>query len=228
MTASTHTNKATILALALVAGVFAMQAGHAFSRPIALPDPKADIPVANVKGDQIAMFAGGCFWGVEAVFEHVNGVKRVTSGYAGGNSATARYEIVSTGLTKHAESVKIVYDPSVVSYGQLLKAFFSVAHDPTMLNRQGPDTGPQYRSEVFALSDAQAKVAKAYIAQLNAAHVFAHPIVTVVDGAKPFYPAEEHHQNYAARNPRDAYIVVNDAPKVVALKEFLPKLYRGG
>jgi peptide-methionine (S)-S-oxide reductase len=216
----------TLLAIAFVAGLFATQCSLASSKPVALPDPKTDAP-ASTSGEQTALFAGGCFWGVEAVFEHVKGVKRVSSGYAGGSSATARYEEVGSGRTRHAEAVKVVYDPAQVSYGQLLKVFFSVAHDPTQLDRQGPDVGPQYRSAIFAGDDQQAKVASAYIAQLDAAHVFAKPIVTKLEGRKPFFEAEAYHQDYARRNPNDRYIVVNDAPKVVHLKQLFPALYRG-
>jgi len=226
MTVSTS-NK-VLLAVALAAGLFAMQSCLASSKPVALPDAKVDAPLAAGKGMQTAVFAGGCFWGVEAVYEHVKGVDKVVSGYAGGTSATARYEDVGGGRSGHAESVRIVYDPAKISYGQLLKVFFSVAHDPTQLNRQGPDTGPQYRSVIFAGDESQAKIAKAYIAQLDAAHVFPKPIVTKVDGAKRFYPAEAYHQDYARRNPNDRYIVINDAPKVVHLKQLFPALYRGG
>jgi len=222
---STFSSKA-LLAVGLAASLFAMQACKASSAAIALPDPKVDVPATGAAGDQTAVFAGGCFWGVEAVFEHVKGVKRVSSGYAGGSSATARYEIVGSGRTHHAESVKVVYDPAKISYGQLLKVFFSVAHDPTQLDRQGPDTGPQYRSVVFAGNDQQAKVAAAYIAQLDAAHVFAKPIVTKIEMRKPFFDAEQYHQDYARRNPRDPYIVINDAPKVVHLKQLFPTIYR--
>jgi peptide-methionine (S)-S-oxide reductase len=217
----------TLLAATLAAGLVAMQACNASSNAIVLPDPKVDTPLAAAKGEQTAVFGGGCFWGVEAVFEHVKGVKRVSSGYAGGNSATARYDDVGSGRTGHAESVKVVYDPAVISYGQLLKVFFSVAHDPTQLNRQGPDTGPQYRSAIFAGNAEQAKVATAYIAQLDAAHVFPKPIVTKLEGKKPFFEAEAYHQDYARRNPNDRYIVINDAPKVVHLKQLFPALYRG-
>lgn len=217
-----------LLSIALATGLFAAQSAVASSRPVVLPDPKVDVPRALAKGEQTAVFAGGCFWGVEAVFEHVKGVKRVTSGYAGGSPVTARYPLVSSGRTSHAEAVKVVYDPAQVSYGQLMKVFFSVAHDPTQLNRQGPDTGKHYRSAIFAANDLQAKLAKAYIAQLGAARVFPRPIVTQVDGAKPFHEAEAYHQDYARLNPDDRYIVINDAPKVVNLKRLFPTLYRGG
>jgi peptide-methionine (S)-S-oxide reductase len=222
------TSNKVLLAVALAVGLFAMQACLASSKPVALPDPKVDAPLAAGKGMQTAVFAGGCFWGVEAVFEHVKGVDNVVSGYAGGSSGTARYEDVGSGRSGHAESVRIVYDPAKISYGKLLKVFFSVAHDPTQLNRQGPDIGRQYRSAIFGGDEAQAKIAKAYIAQLDAAHMFPKPIVTKVDGAKRFYPAEAYHQDYARRNPNDRYIVINDAPKVVHLKQLFPTLYRGG
>jgi len=217
---------ASLLALAVGVGFFALAPVLASSKPVALPNPVVDAPAA--KGDQVAVFAGGCFWGVEAVFEHVNGVKQASSGYAGGSAMSAKYPMVSSGMTSHAEVVKVVYDPGKVSYGQLLKVFFSVAHDPTQLNRQGPDTGPQYRSEIFYGNASQKKAATAYIAQLNAARVFAKPIVTRVGPLKAFYPAEAYHQDYARLNPDDAYIVRNDAPKVVHLKQLFPALYKGG
>ena len=209
----------------LLAGVAATSACVASSKPVGLPDPKIDAPRAAGK-EQTAVFAGGCFWGVEAVFEHTKGVKRVESGYAGGSASTAQYELVGSGRTGHAESVRIVYDPAQVSYGQLLKVFFSVAHNPTELNRQGPDSGTQYRSEVFTTSDMQRKIAAAYIAQLDTAKRFAQPIVTKVEPLKAFYPAEDYHQDYARLNPNQPYIVINDAPKVVALQKLLPELYR--
>jgi peptide-methionine (S)-S-oxide reductase len=214
-----------ILATALLTGLIACSAGFARSQPVVLPDPKVDVPVA--KGEQTAVFAGGCFWGVEAVFEHVKGVKDAISGYSGGRSGAADYDTVSSGATGHAESVKVVYDPSQVSYGQLLKVYFSVAHDPTQLNRQSPDVGTQYRSEIFAANPAQAAAAKAYIAQLTAANVFPAPIVTRVEPLKAFYPAEAYHQDYLRNHPRDPYIVYNDAPKLVHLKQLFPTLYKG-
>lgn len=211
--------------LLLLAGVAATSACIASSKPVALPDAKIDAPRIAGK-DQVAVFAGGCFWGVEAVFEHTRGVKRVESGYAGGSASTARYELVSSGRSAHAEAVRIVYDPAQVSYGQLLKVFFSVAHDPTQLNRQGPDTGPQYRSEIFTTSEMQQKIAVAYIAQLGGAKRYARPIVTRVGALNAFYPAEDYHQDYARLNPNQPYIVINDAPKVAALRKLLPDLYR--
>ena len=216
----------SLLGAALLTGLMACGAGMARSKPVPLPDPKIDVPAA--KGDQTAVFAGGCFWGVEAVFDHVKGVRRATSGYAGGNADTAEYETVSTGRTGHAESVRVVYDPSTISYGQLLKVYFSVAHDPTQLNRQSPDIGTQYRSEVFTTTSAQQKIATAYIAQLTAAKVFPAPIATRVEPLKAFYPAEAYHQHYLRQHPNDPYIVYNDAPKLVHLKQLFPALYKDG
>ena len=191
---------------------------------VILPAPVVDLS-PQTKGEQTAVFAGGCFWGIQAVFQHVKGVVSATSGYAGGDQKSAEYEIVSTGNTGHAESVKIVYNPSQITYGQLLRVFFSVAHDPTQLNRQGPDEGSQYRSAIFYSSDDQKKVAGAYIAQLQKANVFERPIVTSVNSLGKFYPAEAYHQNYAERHPTDLYIVYNDAPKVSRLSEEFPDLY---
>ncbi len=190
-----------------------------------LPDAKIDSPLAQQPGMETAVFAGGCFWGVDAVFKHVKGVIRVASGYAGGSAATAHYEQVSSGTTGHAESVRVVYDPARISYGQLLKVFFSVAHDPTELDRQGPDTGTQYRSAIFFSNDEQKHIAKAYIAQLQAAHVFARPIVTEVTPLKAFYFAEAYHQNYLALHPDQPYIVINDLPKLADLQRQFPALY---
>ena len=218
----------SLLGMAMLAGLLAScSAGFARSKPVALPDPRLDVPASATKGDQTAVFAGGCFWGVEAVFEHVKGVRQATSGYSGGNAGTANYQAVGTGRTGHAEAVKVVYDPGQVSYGQLLKVYFSVAHDPTQLNRQSPDSGPQYRSQIFTTSVVQQKVANAYIAQLTAAKAFAAPIVTRVEPLKAFYPAEVHHQNYLSLHPNEPYIVYNDAPKLVHLKAMFPALYTG-
>jgi peptide-methionine (S)-S-oxide reductase len=196
------------------------------SNPVTLPDPKLDIPLAAKHGKAVAVFAGGCFWGVEAVFEHVRGVTDATSGYAGGGALTAHYAVVGTGRTGHAESVRVTYDPAQVSYGQLLKVFFSVAHDPTQVDRQSPDVGTQYRSELFTTGKAQRDVATAYIAQLDAAKVFAKPIATRVEPLDGFYPAEAYHQDYLRLHPDEPYIVYNDAPKLVALQRLLPALYR--
>jgi peptide-methionine (S)-S-oxide reductase len=191
------------------------------------PVPAEDAPIAKTSSQQTAVVAGGCFWGIQAVFQHVKGVISATSGYAGGSSLTAHYEVVSTGATGHAESVKIVYDPSQVTYGELLRVFFSVAHDPTELNRQGPDEGTQYRSSIFYNSDEQKRIAEAYIAQLDHAKFFSHPIVTQVVPLKGFYAAEDYHQNYAANHPDDLYIRYNDAPKVAHLRQQFPDLYTG-
>jgi peptide-methionine (S)-S-oxide reductase len=190
------------------------------------PDPVKDAPKAAAKDWQTAVFAGGCFWGVEAVFEQLAGVGDVVSGYAGGEAKTAHYEMVGTGRTGHAESVKVTYDASQITYGQLLKVFFAVAHDPTELNRQGPDEGPQYRSSIFVANDEQKDVATAYIAQLNGAHVFKRPIVTTVAPLQGFYPAEDYHQNFLKLHPTYPYIVYNDLPKLEALKAQLPELMK--
>ena len=193
---------------------------------VAIPDPVIDAPLASAKGEQTAVVAGGCFWGIEAVFEHVKGVIDVKSGYAGGAANTAHYETVSSGRTGHAESVRIKYDPSQISYGKLLKIFFSVAHDPTQLNRQGPDTGTQYRSAVFCSDDEQKRIAQAYIDQLNEAKVFGRTIVTEVAVGTAFYQAEAYHQDYARIHPNDSYIMVNDLPKVANLRKQFPDLYK--
>lgn len=180
---------------------------------------------ATAKGQATAVFAGGCFWGVDAVFKHVKGVTSVTSGYSGGASKTAHYELVGTGATGHAEAVQVVYDPSQISYGQLLRVFFSVAHDPTQLNRQGPDVGTQYRSAIFYADPDQQRVAKAYIAQLQEAKSFSRPIVTELAPLNAFYPAEAYHQNYLAQHPENMYIVINDLPKIGELRKQFPDLY---
>lgn len=217
---------ATLIAPALGLVVAAVTAVYAASSAAkALPEPTIDIPLAKASGVQTAVLAGGCFWGVEGVFEHVKGVTRVVSGYAGGKADTARYEQVSTGQTGHAESVRITYDPARISYGQLLKVFFAVAHDPTELNRQGPDSGTQYRSAIFYANEDQKRVADAYIAQLQAARVFPQPIVTQVTPLKGFYDAEAYHQDYLAHHPNQPYIVINDLPKIANLQRQLPALY---
>jgi peptide-methionine (S)-S-oxide reductase len=208
-----------------LAGVVACNAGD---RPAAnIPSPAMDAALATTKGEQTTVVAGGCFWGIQAVFQHVKGVISATSGYSGGAAKTAEYELVSNGDTGHAESVKITYDPSQITYGQLLRVFFSVAHDPTQLNRQGPDTGTQYRSSIFYASDEQKRIAEAYIAQLDKAKVFPRVIVTQVVPLKAFYPAEDYHQDYAAHHPDNPYIVYNDAPKVANLRQQFPDLYTG-
>jgi peptide-methionine (S)-S-oxide reductase len=215
----------------LVAAVFLVGAGLAACSSVnasatSIPDPAIDAPLASTKGEQTAVLAGGCFWGVEAVFEHVKGVSDVRSGYSGGSTDTAQYQKVSTGETGHAESVRITYDPTQITYGQLLKVFFSVAHDPTELNRQGPDSGTQYRSAIFYKNDAQKRIAEAYIVQLNRAKVFGRPIVTEVAAFKSFNEAEAYHQDYLVNHPNEPYIVINDMPKVENLKKELPKLYK--
>jgi peptide-methionine (S)-S-oxide reductase len=192
-----------------------------------LPAPAVDIPAASVQGPQTAVFAGGCFWGVEAVFRHVKGVSKAVSGYAGGSFKTADYERVSTGSTGHAESVEVTYDPAQVSYGELLRIFFSVAHDPTQLNRQGPDYGTQYRSAIFFTNDEQKRVAQAYIEQLGQAKAYASPIVTQLVALPAFYPAEAYHQNYLALHPTQPYIVYHDLPKLAQLKQQFPERYVG-
>jgi peptide-methionine (S)-S-oxide reductase len=191
-----------------------------------IPNPALDSPLGNVAGKETAVLAGGCFWGIEAVFEHVKGVISVESGYSGGSAGTAQYEKVSTGRTGHAESVRITYDPSRVSYGQLLKVFFSVAHDPTELNRQGPDTGTQYRSAIFYANDDQKRIAQAYIEQLNSAKAFPRPIVTQLVPLESFYEAEAYHQDYLVHHPDEPYIVVNDLPKVENLRKHFPDMYK--
>ncbi len=189
-------------------------------------DPPVDIPAAKVKGEQTIVLAGGCFWGVEAVFEHLKGVSSVVSGYSGGTAATADYETVSTGTTGHAEAVKITYDPKQISYGKLLKIYFLIAHDPTQVNRQSPDSGTQYRSAIFFTNPDQQKVAKAYIDRLNQAHIFTEPIATQIVPLTKFYAAEEYHQNFIDRNPTQAYIVRYDLPKLAQLRQQFPSLIK--
>jgi peptide-methionine (S)-S-oxide reductase len=211
--------------LLVMAGlVFAQSLRAATRGPVSIPAPARDELVANAK-TETAVFAGGCFWGIQAVFQHVKGVVSATSGYAGGTMDRPSYEDVGSGSTGHAESVRVVFDPSQVTYGQLLRVFFSVAHDPTELNRQGPDVGTQYRSAIFYTNDEQKKTADAYIEQLNKSHAYSKPIVTQVAPLKAFYIAEAYHQNYAELHPDDLYIRINDAPKVVNLKKEFPAMY---
>jgi peptide-methionine (S)-S-oxide reductase len=218
---------AIVAVLILVcAGSMAWNNANAADRSSVLPDPAVDAPLAAKKGKQNAVLAGGCFWGVQEVFHHIKGVKDVVSGYAGGSVASPSYEQVSTGRTGHAESVKITFDPAQISYGRLLKVFFSVVHDPTQLNRQGPDTGSQYRSVIFYMTDEQKRIAEAYIAQLEQARSFHAPIVTQVVSTTRFYDAELYHQNYARFHPDDPYIARNDAPKIERLREQFPDLYK--
>ncbi len=214
------------LVVLLVAGCLMRSNVAASEKAMTLPKPAVDEPLASSPGQESAVIAGGCFWGIQAVFQHVKGVISATSGYSGGSASTAEYEIVSTGTTGHAESEKIVYDPSKITYGELLQVFFSVATDPTQLNRQDPDEGTQYRSVIFYANDEQKKIADAYIEQLNQAKVFKHKIVTQVVPLKAFYPAEGYHQNYAAKHPDNPYIARFDLPKVAALQQMFPQLYR--
>ena len=191
-----------------------------------VPDPAFDEPLASASSTETIVVAGGCFWGVQAVFQHVKGVTSATSGYAGGTARTAQYEVVSSGRTGHAESVRVAYDPSRISDGQLLKIFFTVAHDPTQLNEQGPDVGPQYRSAVFVADEKQRRIAKVYVDQLDAAKVFGRRrIVTAIDAGQTFYEAEAYHQDYFSRHPYEPYIVMNDRPKVEALRRQFPDFY---
>ena len=214
--------------VALVVGAFAFTLGGARSAEpaVALPAPTVGEAADSAALTEKVVLAGGCFWGVQAVFQHVKGVTQAVSGYAGGDKATAAYEQVGTGRTGHAESVEVTFDPHVVSYGTILQIYFSVAHNPTELNYQGPDSGSQYRSEIFAESAAQQRVAEAYIAQLAAAKAFSAPIVTRVEPLRGFYPAEAYHQNYATLNPESPYIAINDAPKVENLWKLFPDAFR--
>jgi peptide-methionine (S)-S-oxide reductase len=211
-------------ALLAVIGVTWQLASCAAETPVNVPAPAMDIP-KQPGAFQVAVLSGGCFWGVQGVYEHVKGVEKVVSGYAGGDRSTAQYEAVSSGTTGHAESVQITFDPAKVSYGELLQIFFSVAHDPTQLNRQGPDTGTQYRSAIVYGDDTQKTIATAYIAQLSKAGIFRQPIVTRVDHLKGFYPAESYHQDYLVHNPSNPYIAYNDLPKIENLKRVFPNYY---
>ena len=210
--------------VAIVGFTFACSTAGAEGK--SLPNPERDAPLAKEKAERKVVLAGGCFWGVEAVFERVKGVIDSKSGYAGGSANTADYRMVSSGRTGHAEAVLVTYDPSQVTYGQLLKVFFSVAHDPTELNRQGPDRGTQYRSAIFYADDEQKQIAEAYIAQLNRAQLFPQPIVTQVNPLDKFYDAEAYHQDYLEHHPDEPYIVINDLPKVHNLRKYMPELYR--
>ncbi len=215
---------ATVVIVAGLA-VFAAAAWSGAGKAGNLPDPKADESLATAKGKETVVLAGGCFWGIQAVFEHVKGVTRATAGYSGGTVKNPGYEEVSSGTTGHAESVEVVYDPSQITFGQLLKIFFSVAHDPTQLNRQGPDFGTQYRSAIFYTTPEQQRIAQAYADQLTQAKVFSSRIVTQIQPMTGFYRAEDYHQDYAAHNPDNPYIVFNDLPKVANLKKEFPDLY---
>lgn len=214
-------------AAAVAIAVVAWQAPFigAASAAVAVATPAVDLP-ANGARSATLVLSGGCFWGVQGVFQHVRGVTSAMAGYAGGKAATAHYDDVSMGDTGHAEAVQITYDPTRISYGQLLQIFFAIAHDPTERDRQGPDNGPQYRSAIFAQDPREHGVAQAYIAQLDASHAFKEPIATRIEDGRTFYPAESYHQNYLTRHPRDPYIAANDMPKVASLKQTAPDLYR--
>ena len=215
------------LAAVLLAGAAVFAAPRSSAEGVRpLPAPAVGEQAATAPASEVAIVAGGCFWGVQGVFQHVKGVTSAVSGYAGGEQDTAHYDEVSTGITGHAESVRITYDPHQITYGRLLQIYFSAAHDPTELNRQGPDSGTQYRSAIFPTSDDQARVARAYKAQINQAHVYGAALVTTIEPGKHFFPAEEHHQDFLARNPTYPYIAYNDIPKVEALKRLYPDLYR--
>lgn len=214
-----------LFAAAVLATVGASQCtADAVEQAVSIPEPLIDETPSAASGPAIAVFAGGCFWGVQGVYQHVDGVLKVVSGYAGGAAQTAHYDLVGRGDTAHAESVQIVYDPTKVSYGKLLQIFFSVVHDPTQIDRQGPDHGPQYRTAIFA-TGAQREIAEQYIAQLDAAKVFPKKIATTLEQG-PFYPAEAYHQDFLARNPTHLYIVINDLPKVRDLAVLFPDVYR--
>ncbi|RUV64651.1 peptide-methionine (S)-S-oxide reductase [Mesorhizobium sp. M5C.F.Ca.IN.020.29.1.1] len=221
----TNFARGALAALMLAAAGAALWQTPAISaeKAVVIPPPAMDEKPAAATAK--AIFAGGCFWGVQGVFQHVKGVTSAVSGYAGGDKDTAVYETVGTGRTGHAEAVEITYEPSEVTYGQLLQVYFSVAHNPTQLNYQGPDRGPQYRSTIFAESDAQKKIAESYIAQLDKAKVFPEPIVTTLETGKTFYPAEDYHQDFLTLNPTYPYIVYNDLPKIENLKTLFPDLY---
>jgi len=214
----------------VVAGFLAVAAWRSMAPSSAAEEARLVPPPAidqqSEAGMEVAVLAGGCFWGVQGVFQHVEGVINAVSGYAGGEQATAQYQRVGGGSTGHAEAVKITFDPRKISYGQILQIYFSVAHDPTQLDRQGPDSGPQYRSAIFPTNVKQAEIAKAYIAQLDQAHVFKAPIVTRIEDGKAFYPAEAYHQDFLTRNPSHPYIVYNDLPKIEDLKRLFPAVYR--
>jgi peptide-methionine (S)-S-oxide reductase len=215
-----------VTALLFIDGRLTTPFSTAASQTIAVPAPEVDEPTPSGVASETAVLAGGCFWGVQGVFQHVTGVTQAESGYAGGDAQTANYDTVSTGSTGHAESVRITYDPHQVSFGELLRVYFSVVQDPTELNRQGPDSGTQYRSTIFAQDDTQRRVAESYIEQLNRAAVFPGPVVTTVSPKADFFPAEAYHQDFLNSNPTDPYIEINDMPKVNGLKQLFPDLYR--
>jgi peptide-methionine (S)-S-oxide reductase len=214
---------AAALAAAALLGYATPSAAEASRR---VPAPAADSTAASTAKTETAVFAGGCFWGVQGVFQHVKGVSNAASGYAGGDARTAHYDAVGSGRTGHAEAVRISYDPQQISYGRLLQIYFSVAHDPTELNRQGPDSGTQYRSTVFAENSEQARIAKDYIAQLNQARTYGKPLATTVELSKPFYLAEDYHQDYLVQHPNQPYIAINDLPKIAELQKLFPEMYK--
>lgn len=218
--------KSLLISSALLLSATMLACNRAAASATAIPDPTLDEPLRSTSQKQTIVLAGGCFWGVEAVFEHVKGVTEVRSGYAGGKRSTASYEQVTTGTTGHAESVQITYDPSKITYGKLLKVFFSVAHDPTEINRQGPDTGTQYRSAIFYSTDEQKRIAQAYIDQLNKAKVFRQALATQLSPLEAFHEAESYHQNYLANHPNEPYIVHHDLPKLKNLRKEFPELYK--
>ena len=218
-------NLSVLIAVLLLAAVVMKTLPAVAQEGLALPVPAVDLAPGQASS-AVMVLAGGCFWGVQGVFQHTKGVSNAVSGYAGGAQSTATYEQTNDGTTGHAESVQITFDPRQVTYGQLLQVFFSVAHDPTQLNRQGPDTGTQYRSTIFPIDAEQAAVAKAYIAQLDRTHVFKKPIVTTIEMGRAFYTAEKYHQDFLVRNPRHPYIAYNDLPKIENLKRLFPDLYR--
>jgi peptide-methionine (S)-S-oxide reductase len=216
-----------VLAALLLGAAIALQGfPSAAESARSIPPPALDEPANPTAASEVAVLAGGCFWGVQGVFQHVDGVTSAVSGYAGGAADTAHYEMVGTNTTGHAESVRVTFDPRRISYGHILQVYFSVAHDPTELNRQGPDVGTQYRSAIFPANRQQEQIAEAYIAQLNQAHVFDAPVVTKIEPGRSFYPAEDYHQDFLTRNPRYPYIVINDLPKIENLKQLFPEIYR--
>ena len=219
-------NILTASALVAVVAGFYLTVGTAAEKAVKLPAPAVDTPAGSQSGPQTAVFAGGCFWGVQAVFQHTRGVLNAVSGYSGGKKETATYQMIGSGTTGHAEAVQITYDPQQVSYGKLLQIYFSVAHDPTQLNRQGPDAGTQYRSAVFYTDAAQKKVTESYIAQLDAAKAYPRRIVTELTPLVAFYPAEDYHQDYATLHPNQPYIATFDLPKIANLKAMMPDVFR--
>jgi peptide-methionine (S)-S-oxide reductase len=223
-----HRFPATLVVTAsmLMAGAWLAIPQSAAQEGLAIPAPAPERSSGQEATSEVAVLAGGCFWGVQGVFQHVKGVSSAVSGYAGGDAKTAHYEIIGRGTTGHAEAVRVTFDPRLISYGRILQIYFSAAHDPTQLNRQGPDVGTQYRSAIFPTNPEQARIAKGYIAQLNQARVFDAAIVTKIEPDRAFYPAEDYHQDFLTLNPGNAYIVINDLPKIEHLKRLFPDLYR--